>query len=1014
MISKDTQKKAIMLETFERALYWLSSYFLEGNIDSHCKLACPLTDTSLLTTSDDIMSVIEIKGSRRLMGESEFEQMASNLSNTLTKVMKSANGMQHSFGIGFRSAPSSSIRLLGEIMTPNLMTARRFGVRDEISIEDQISALAGKCKEETIYLILYTHTEGLSPSDKKRLVAWRELMTEKMVKAAPRMSTDSDFNQRPRSAAPTLVPRHVATLDNLVQDLQKDMEKGGVGILAEVLDIRIALSLIRRHVDAGNFNSLWRPRLIGDSNAVIPGLASRDGNVSHFFPMRIGRQLISEPLKEYFSDVEYSKRGNIFYAGVVLEVPPEEGSLPFSDLSARIGRQIPWTINMELIPNGVNLRKVDQFYAGFVGAMGDYNKRVKQGWMSLKKLQRDGTYIGALRVTFVTWGFNEPEVTLNLSFLKSAIESWGSCVGTNETGAPGLVSLNAAAGFSKRMPAPYIAGPVNDFARMIPVFPPASVWESGQVVTHTKDGRPYPVGIGSTLQNYWGTLIFAPTGYGKSFLMNMINAGIIFAPGLEELPYLTVIDVGPSSRLVMDLARSLLPERLARQVVSIRVRNDKSFSVNPFDTQLGCDRPTEVDRDFQVSVISTVCPGLGNEGERFIGQVINEAYKIMGRKSPLQRRWQNSMNDKISLLIKEINMDVTDRTFVWEVVDALFDAGLVDDASLAQRYAVPRLPDLIKASRTKEILDAYSSAPSATGEMILDVFTRNIQTAQTEYELICDVTQFEIASARVVSIDLEEVVTGSDSEEGKRRAAMMFLFARRLGAKNYFLRWDEISSLVPERYFEYQKNRVKGLEESMKYLEYDEVHYASGMPAMAKRMQEDLRVGRKYKCVTMMSSQLLHDFPRSTVDNCYTYFILGAGTDTSLGELGTTFGLTSSEVSAIKVDCTGPGRLFGLFKTIKGTTSQVLYTTAGPFTRWAYSTSKDDALLRTEVTNLLGGDYLRALKMLASAYPSGTARDEMDRYRSARGDRATGESVISVFGMKIITDDLKEKIIETV
>lgn len=997
-----------MFEAVERGLYWLSSYFLEGNVDSQCKLACPLSDNSLLTTSDDIMSVIEIKGSRRLMGNSEFEKMAENLSATMTKVMKSANGMQHSFGVGFRSAPSSSIRLLGEIMMPNLMTARRFGVKDQISIEDQISALANKCKEETIYLILYTHTEGLSPSDKKRLLAWREQATSKMIKAAPGMGVDSEFNQRPRSPAPALVPRHSAALDNLVQDLQMDVEKGGVGILADVLDVGTGLSLIRRHIDASNFGSSWRPRMIGGSSAIVPGVASRNGDVSHFFPMKISRQLISEPLKEYFSDVEYSKRGNIFYAGVVLEVPPEDGSLPFSDLSARIGRQIPWTINMEVVPNGINLRKVDQFYSGFVGAMGDYNKRVKQGWMSLKKLQREGIYIGALRVTFVTWGFSENEVTLNLSFLKSAIESWGSCVGTNETGGPGLVSLNAAAGFSKRMPAPYIAGPMNDFARMIPVFPPASVWENGQVVTHTKDGRPYPVGIGSTLQNYWGTLIFAPTGYGKSFLMNMINAGIIFAPGLEELPYLTVIDVGPSSRLVMDLAKAILPERLARQVVSIRVRNDKNFSVNPFDTQLGCDRPTEVDRDFQVSVVSTVCPGLGSEGERFIGQVINEAYKMMGRKSPLQRRWQNSMDDKISNLIQEIKMEVTDRTFVWEVVDALFDAGLIDDASLAQRYAVPRLPDLIKASRTKEILDAYSSAPSATGEMILDVFTRNIQTAQTEYELICDVTRFEISNARVVSIDLEEVVTGSDSEEGKRRAAMMFLFARRLGAKNYFLRWDEISSFIPERYFEYQKARVKGLEESMKYLEYDEVHYASGIPSMAKRMQEDLRVGRKYKCVTMMSSQLLHDFPRSTVDNCYTYFILGAGTDTSLGELESTFGLTSSEVSAIKVDCTGPGRLFGLFKTVKGTTSQVLYTTAGPFTRWAYSTSKDDALLRTEVTNLLGGDYLRALKMLAAAYPGGTARDAMEHYRRSRGDHSTGESVITVFGMKVIADDFEK------
>lgn len=1015
MSNRAHKRSSKLFESVEKGMYWLSSFFLDGNVDAQCQLDGPLNENTLLTISDDLLSVIEIRGSRRLMGKTEFEEMAVNLSSALSKVMKSANGHQHSFAIGFRSCPESAPRLVNEIMAPNLKTARRFNVTDNVPIVDHIDALAQKCKEESIYLILYTHNSGLSPSDKKRLTAWRKETADKMFKTSPGSGVGTDFSQRPRTPAPTLIPRHAAALDNLVKDLMLDVEKGGVGILAEVLDVGTGLTMIRRHLDASAFDSAWRPRLIGDKSAVIPAPAKRKFDASHMLPMRLGRQLVSEPLQEGFSDVEYSKRGGIYYSGIILEVSPEDGSLPFADLASRIGRQIPWSVNIEVVPNGVELRKIDQFYASIVGAMGDYNKRVKEGWQHIKALQRSGTYIAGLRVTFVTWGATEAEVTLNLSFLKSSVESWGSCVTTNETGTPGLVSLCAAAGFAKRMPAPYLPGPLVEFARMIPVFPPASVWSSGQLITHTADGRPYPVSIGSTMQNYWGTLIFAPTGFGKSFLMNMINCGIIFAPGLEDLPYLTVIDVGPSSRLVMDLAKAVLPERLSRQIVSIRVRNNAEYAVNPFDTQLGCDRPTEVDRDFQISVVATVCPGLGLEGERFIGQVINEAYKMMSRNSPAQRRWQNSMDPQVSKSLVEIGFETTERTFVYQVCDALFDAGRVEDASLAQRYAVPRLPDLIKASRTKEILDAYGEAPSATNEPILSVFTRSIQTASSEYELISGVTKFEINSARVISIDLEEVVTGSDSEEGKRRAAMMFLFGRRLGAKNYFLRWDEIKSIVPERYREYQFARIKGLEESMKFLEYDEVHYASGMPAMAKRMQEDLRVGRKYKCVTMMSSQLLQDFPRSAVDNCYTYFILGAGTDSSLGELQSTFGLTPSETTAIKVDCNGPGRLFGLFKTTKGTTSQVLSTTAGPFTRWAFSTSKDDALLRTELTNLLEGDYLKALKILSAEYPAGTARDEMERYRRSRDEFSTGESVISVFavsllaGKKIKTEQHRKK-----
>jgi intracellular multiplication protein IcmB len=991
-----------VFDAIEKGLYWVSSFMLEGDVEAHCQLRSPLTDDTLMTVADDLVSIIEIKGARKLIGDSEFEVMAANMSRILSGVMKSANGAQHSFAFAFRSSPGSAPRLLREILEPSVRTAKRYGASQLDLFIDQVKSLAARCSEESAYMLMYTHPSGLSPADRKRLDAWREETGDKFAKAAPGMRTGDDFTQRPKAPPPALVPRHAAALGNLIKDLELDIEKGGAGLLLELLDVGAGLSRMRRHLDASPFDSSWRPRLIGDRSAAAPGVATRSRDASHMFPMRIGRQLVSEPAKEIFGDVEMAKRGATYYGGIVLEVPPESGSLPFAELAARISREIPWTANIEMVPNGEKLRKMDQFYAGFVGAFGDYNKRVKAGWKELRDLKNTGVYITAIRVTFCTWGTTEEEVIQNVSFLKSSIESWGSCVATNETGSPGLTALCAAAGYSRRMPGPYLPGPINDYARMLPLFRPASVWDNGQLLAHTKEGRPYPVAFGSTKQNYWGTLIFAPTGTGKSFLMNMINFGILMSPGLDELPYLTVVDVGPSSRLVLDLVRAMLPERLARQVVSIRVRNSLEFAVNPFDTQLGCDRPTEVDKDFQVAVVSTLCPTLGLEGERFIGQVINEAYKMMGRNSPAQRRWQGSLDEKVSADLVQIGYQVSETTRVWDVVDALFSAGRIDDAARAQRYAVPRLADLVKASRAKEILDSYGSAPTPSGELLLDVFTRNIQTALAEFELIAGYTRFELGNARAVSIDLEEVVTGNESEEGKRRAAMMFLFGRRLGAKNYFLRWDEIDAIVPPLYREYQHQRIERLQEAMKFLEYDEVHYASGIPSMSKRLQEDLRVGRKYKCVTMMSSQLLADFPAAAVDNCYTYFVLGVGTGNSADALQKTFSLSPSEVMAIQTECTGPGRLLGLFKTVKGTTSQVLHTTAGPLMRWAFSTVKDDALLRTALTDALGGQYLEALRLLAATFPQGTARDEMERYSRARGATTSGDSMTEIFTRKVL------------
>lgn len=991
-----------MLDAVEKGLYWLSSFVLEGDSDAHCQLRAPLTDNTLVTVSDDLMTVIEIRGSRKLVGDTEFERMSENLGNKLASVMKSGNGRQHSFSVGFRSSPASARRMLTEIVTPSMRTAKRFGIEDVSYFKDQVTALSRKCSEESAYLILYTHRAGLSPSDQKRASAWREESGKKFSKASPGSRVDDANTQSPRGPIPGLVPRHNAALANLVADLEQEVSKGGVGLLAQPLNVGEGLLAIRRHLDASDFPSAWRPRLIGSPGASVPGVVKRDREATNLFPIRIGRQMLTQRADEIFADVEIAKRGGIYYASLILEVPPEEGSLPFADLASRIGREIPWTVNTEIAANGEKLRKVDQFYAGFMGAFGDYNKRVKDGWKELKAMKNAGTYIMAMRVTFTTWASSEAQVVEYLSFLRSSIESWGSAIVTNETGSPGLATLCSAAGFSKRMPAPYLPAPAGDLARMLPMFRPASAWDNGQLIAHTKEGRVYPVGFGTTMQNYWGTLIFAPSGSGKSFLMNMINFGILTSPGLEELPYLTVVDVGPSSRLVMDLVRAMLPPRLARQVVSLRIRNSPEYSVNPFDTQHGCDRPTEVDKDFQVATISTLCPTLGAEGERFIAQVITEAYRMLGRRSPAQRTWQNNFDEKVTASLAEIGYVCNEQTRVWDVVDALFAAGRIDDSSMAQRYAVPKLSDMIKASRAKEVLDSYGEAPTPTGEKMIDVFTRNIQSALTEYELIAGFTKFEVGNARAISIDLEEVVTGTDSEEGKRRAALMFLFGRRLGAKNYFLRWDELSSLVPDMYREYQHERVAKLEESLKFLEYDEVHYASGIPSMSRRMQEDLRVGRKYKCVTMMASQMLNDFPAAAVENCFTYFILGTGTDTALEKLAATFGLSPSEAQAIQQECTAPGKLFGLFKTVKGTTSQVLHTTAGPMMTWAFSTSKDDALLRKGVTDSLNGNYLESLRTLANLYPKGTARDDMERFKRSKGDVSSGESITDVFTRRVV------------
>ena len=974
---------AVDFSALESGLYWFNSYFLESDTDALCRIRAPVTDEVFSTTSDDLFSVVRILGAKNLVGEAEADLMGERLDDALKVAMRSGNGRQHSYSFGFRSNPKGADRLLREMFDPLVNTSIRFGAERQDIFIDRLKTLTTVCVEETVYLVVYTQKQGLSPNDIKRNGEWRERTGIAFGKASPGTPLTDDFAQSPKVGVPTLLPRHEAMLSNLVARLNAPLDAGGVGVLAELLDVHSAINLMRRHTGGSEFPSSWKPRLLGDR---VSGVSKRiPKSTEAILPMRIGRQMIPSGYREEFGDFEMCVHEGRWYGSVVLEQCPESGSERFSVLAGMIGRQIPWSVNFEISPNGLETRKIEQFFASFLGGFGDHNKRVKRAWDELKQMKGAGETIVAMRAVFSTWAKNEQDCVDSISFLKSSIESWGSAVATNETAAPAMAAMASCAGYTSRMPAPYLPAPLSEITRMMPAFRPASIWKDGHLVARTGEGRPYPVKFGTSEQDFWGTGIFAPSGRGKSFLMNMLNLGILFSPGLTEIPSLVVIDVGPSSRLVMDLARAMLPPHLADQIVSLRIRNDVKYSVNPFDTQLGLDRPTPADEDFLQVVMETICPGLGNDGPKLVGQAIKQAYKMLGRESATSRHWQSSYN--LELEEKRIAAGIpyeNGRTRVWDLVDAFMTKGMVPEAISAQRYATPLLADLIRSVNEKEVSNLFATATTESGESIISAFIRGVTTGIQEYQLISGITQFDVGNARAISIDLEEVVASS-SEEGRRKSALMYMFARRLGARNFFLRWDEeLKPLTPPLYQEYHRARVLKMQEQLKFLEYDEVHNASGIPSLQRLLQKDLREGRKYTVVTVMTSQLLDDFPPAAVENCFNFFILGVGTSNSTENVRNTFSLSQSEVRAIERDCTGPGKLFGLFKTRRGTISQVLHTTSGPFERWAFNTDGIDASLRRQLADRMD-NYLDSVQLLAKEFPGGTARSHIDAMKAAAG-----------------------------
>lgn len=968
-----------MMKFLEAGVYWLSSFSTGADIDAICALDSAVgldakndddEDFVLGQVNGDLVSVIDIRGARKFVGMNDLAVMTTNFSKALEKLCKSGAGNQHSFALGFRSDPDQAARLVGDMLTPQMQTARRFGIENVRMLLDRRTTLAKQCVDETVYLVVRSHKDALQPHERKTQFAERSKISQKIFKDSEGQKIAKNLAQVPQAPLGGLAPRHVAAVRSLLDDLSRDKESGGAQLLLKCLSTHAAVSLVRRHVDARPIPQNWRPRLLGDKTGAAGSSSIERGNdPSSSLPLRLSRQMVNSSVADLFGSREFSQQGGLWYGSIVLELPPDEGSEPFHDLAARLGKTIPWRVAFEIYPNGKNYRKMERFLAAMLGAFGDYNKSIRAGFDSFRELSNEGVYIGALRAVFSTWAPTQEEVAQRLANLISSVESWGSAACTNETGEPARAMLASAAGFASIAPAPYIPAPMQDIARMMPFSRPASIWDRGQIVMSTLEGRPYPIEFGSSLQNYWSTIGFAPTGSGKSFTLNVLNSGLLLAPGAQEIPPITLVDVGLSGKLVMDWFRSILPAHMRDQVLSISIRNDIDFAVNPFDTQHGLDMPLPGDVDYLTAVFGTISPGCGPEATKFFERVIRICYEKFGRESPDGKRWQDAFDAKVGAALSKIGFVKTDKTRVWTVVDALMDAGMIEESISAQRFAMPTLQDVPKISSDQRVSNVYGTA-TINGERIIDVFMRNIVASLDSYAILSGHTKFNLGAARAVSIDLQEVVGSMNSEEGRRKSGLMFLLARRIGARNYFLKWDEMSKLCPPRYAAYQEKRVTKLWETIKFLQYDESHYFSGIESVTTLVHSDLRTGRKFNLITALFSQLLEDFPPAVLENTYIFFIMGLG-DASPGVVRDTFALTADEMKAIGDHCNRPGTMFARFKTQRGVLSQIVRLHASAYERFAFTTQGRDQALRSALAKLM--PYDKVLDLLTDKFPNGTA-----------------------------------------
>lgn len=942
------------------------------------KLETSNSEHAICANDGSLVSIIELVGNKEIMGSDEFFEMVDNLTIGLTPYL---NATGHALQVVMTYDPRKSKDIIDPVIDRIVSTSKNIGLSIEPLMIEWGDNIAGWCSFEKVFLVAWTNPGVLPKSERKKA-------GKKMAKSAIK-SSPGGASQVVGRVMPEIKNSHTSYVHAIVSAFNKS------GMVTKTFDVHTALWWIRKEIDPEFTSRSWRALLPGDPLPQrAPDVGSPYYDKSCCWYPRISDQLFVREPEEY--DRQTIKIGDRLHSPMVMSLPPQRPT-PFNSIFKElIQKKIPFRTSFFIDGGGTSVLWWKAILSSVLHITSSANKKFNQALEELKNRELENECVVRFQACFDTWVNAHKEDAFEIlssrsAEMASAIQGWGTCDVQEVIGDPMLGVCATIPGLMPSSPAPPAVAPLEEVFSMFPLSRPASLWEDGSFLLRSYDGKPMPYLPGSSLQAAWIDIGVAPMGGGKSVFLNSYNLAYLLQSGVSRLPFLSIVDVGPSSRGLILLLQNALPEGKKYLAAYHRLQMNESYSINPFDTPLGCRKPIPSHKSFLVNLISIFCTPLDKEApqsgiEGMARQVIDMAYdNFSDEKNP--KIFNPILDPKINELVKDLGIEIDAKTSWWEIVDALFKEGYHYEAARAQRYAVPLLADVASFVKKSSVSQIYDYQDHGSGEDITKFFWRSCMEAFSAYPILKNPTQFDVGEAKVVSLDLNEVAP-KGGPEATRQSGVMYMLARYVVGGKFFLMPEDVQ-YMPEKYRGYHAERIKEIRRDPKRLCYDEMHRAvskNSSNSLTEQIKKDLetaaRESRKWNLSIGLYTQNIKDFPDILINLSTSTFILGSGGQGDRNILKETLGLNNTALTAIKnlgkPDRSG-AKFVAVFQTDKGEITQLLTNSIGMQALWAFSSTTEDTAVRDALYETLG--FHKTLEVLAEKYPGGI-KSEVERRRN--------------------------------
>lgn len=970
-------------------------------------------DVTFVTRDGSLLTVLKVKGLTSALYNQELKDVVGEMSEIIGRdIIKS---LGHHLTITYEFDPDSSYQYCKTALRGTELTGQRLGMGEFMSliVDEKAKKLSEFCQVENTYIALYTTPAAIHKTEMKGQVAERTAAMNTWPDTAEAMLNDFAF--------PQLRVKHRTMVQSLVSKLRNLTSLKDVGLIMNVVSVRNYLREIKRVTEPGS-SPKWQPRVAEDfmKDIRVPTKAKRRDfrNADFMMPPSIGTQMFSEHPTTI--GLKYAVLGNRIHYPVALEMGPSEPETFDRLIHQASELRLPFRISFALKGSGLGVDYLNTMLAKVFPWMSSANNQVKRSYESLVDYEeKSNGVVPAMYVTACTWADAKPkyskkngveydlnEIADRATKLNRVLQGWGGCHTTDAFAAPIEGVLSTQAGVYDNPMGTVMAPTMPDAIGLSPLFRPTTSWtqKEGNVLLRTNDGRIMHYQQTSGEQNAWVTLLVGPMGFGKSTALNTLNLYYLLTPSQEkEVPFLRCLDIGPSSRSIVDLVQASVGPEQQNLAKYIRIQNSKDYQFNPFDTPLGCEFPLPNHMDYLSNLISTICYSLQTDEAikgrlpGLVNTILKETYKAyasanQGGSRP--RVYYRNANQLIDQLLEQYGIAVDDRTTWHEIRDELYAEGEIRAAHIAHRKAMPVLSDLIGIASSENLRSDYQD--EIAGTPILNLFSRAIREAVEMFPMLQGETKFEIGESRVISLDMEDLVPREQTERAMWQASIAFFIGYDILTRDFFFHEDHLK-FVPQKYLAYHTRRAKAIKTARKRFSMDERQRFAKVPSAQNQVDSLIAEGRKNLVDIMVASQLFEHHTEQSIRLSTSVIILGAGNmDNQEAEtVRTRFDLSKAQMGAIRrIRPPSPrgAEAFMIFRTRSGNQAHHVLMSDGSVYLWLIATEAIDRAFRSLMYER--HSVTEALKRMAKKYPGGSIKKAVENRLAEMNDDPSQDDTI--------------------